>query len=156
MQVVHRHLVNGCLVTNLVRFTIAHTALDAATGKPRRERVRIVVAPRLAALLRHRKPAKLSTPDDQRLVEQAALGQIGDQRSHRFVRLASELRVVALDVVVTVPAALILHAAAINLHVTHTTLDHPACCQALCGDMLAAVVVEAIKLLNVFRFLPDV
>ena len=55
-----------------------------------REAVRVVVAAeelRAVALLVHRRAAELAAPDDERLVEQAALLQVLDQRGGRPVAL---------------------------------------------------------------------
>ena len=57
--------------------------LDAAAGQPHGEAVRVVVA--ALALLRHRHPAELAAPDDQRLVEQPAPLQVGQQAGDRLV-----------------------------------------------------------------------
>ena len=49
----------------------------AAAGQPHREALDVVVA---AVALRHRRAAELAAPDDQRVVEHAALLQVRDQR----------------------------------------------------------------------------
>ena len=62
-----------------VAFAIRHAALDAPAGEPVCEHKRVVI-PALAALgARH--PAELSRPEDERVVEHAALFEVENQRS---------------------------------------------------------------------------
>ena len=72
---VEAHLVGG---------TEGDTTFDAAAGHPHREGLRMVVAAQAAterdAGLDHRRAAKLTAPDDERAVEQAALFEIFDER----------------------------------------------------------------------------
>ena len=82
-------------------------------------------------------------------VEQAALLEVGEQAGDRRVGLAGELAVVVLDVGVAVPAPLVLHAAGVDLHEAHAALDQPAGDQALLGEVVAALVVEAVQLVDV-------
>ena len=79
--------------------------------------------------------------------------EVGDERRHRFIGFFRELRVVSLDVVMPIPTALVLHTSAVNLHVSHATLNHAAPGQALRSDMLATVVVQTVQALDMFRFL---
>ena len=103
------------LEADLVGLAVMDAALDAAAGEPGGEGVRVVVAAHLLRVLRplrHRQPAELAAPDDQRRVEQAALLQVGQQGGDGLIGLAGELAMVAGDVGVAVPAPLVLHAAA--------------------------------------------
>src|SRR4051812_36155250 len=52
--------------------------LDAATGEPHGERLRMMVAAIIAAL-RHGSAAELTTPDDERVLQHAALFEVLDQ-----------------------------------------------------------------------------
>ena len=74
------HTLDGRLVADLVRLAVADAPLDAAAGQPGGEAVGVVVAAGLVAGLRDRQAAELAAPDHQRLVEQPALGQVGQQR----------------------------------------------------------------------------
>ena len=94
---------DGRLVADLVGLAVVDAALHAAAGQPGGEAVRVVVAARLVAGLGDRQPAELAPPDHQRLVEQPALLQVGQQAGDRPVGLAGELAVVPLDVDVAVP-----------------------------------------------------
>ena len=63
------------LVAELVGRAVAEAALHAGAGQPDGEALRVVVAA-ARALLERRHPAELGHPDDQRVVEQAALLQV--------------------------------------------------------------------------------
>ncbi len=85
-------------------------AAHSAAGQPHREAVMIVVAAvdlaGVRAGLREfhgRRAPELAAPDDQRLFEQSALLEIGQQRADRLIALLGEAAVVDFDVVVVVP-----------------------------------------------------
>ena len=97
MQVVDVDRVLDGLVAELVGRAVGRAALDAAAGQPDGEAPVVVVAAhrRLAAdQLDRRRAAELAAADHQRLVEQAAPLQIGQQRRDRAVDLAGQLAVV--------------------------------------------------------------
>ena len=94
-----------------------------------------------AVALRHRRAAEFAAPDDQRVVEQAALFQILDQRRRSPDRLRSrDHGNVALDVAVMIPVAVI------ELDEAHAALGQPPRQQAVGGERavaaLGAVQVE--------------
>ena len=60
---------------------------------------------------------------------------------------------VAGDIVVAIPAALVLHAAAVNLNEPHTTLHHAAGSEALGGDVFAFIILQPVHRADVFRLL---
>src|SRR5258706_6202173 len=68
------------------------SAANAAAGQPHREAAAVMVAAvvlwRELALAIHR-AAELAAPDDQRLVEQAALLEVSDQRGTRLIDVAA-------------------------------------------------------------------
>ena len=110
VQVVDVDRVLDGLEAELVGRAVDVAALDAAAGQPHREAVVVVVAAvDLAGVgarvrqLDRRRAAELAAPDHQRVVEQAALLQVGEQRGDGLVALAGQLAVVDLDVVVVVP-----------------------------------------------------
>ena len=87
----------------------------------------------VAALLplRGRRPAELAAPDDQRLVQQAALLQVRQQGRDRLVGLPGVVAVVQ-DVAVVVPR---LAVAVIDLRHAHAALRQPAGHQAGVGEL---------------------
>ena len=72
VQVMHVHLVDHRMMSKLVRLAVTDPALESAAGQPDRESGRSVIATR-AVLLGIRRPAKLATPPDNRLLEETAL-----------------------------------------------------------------------------------
>src|SRR6185503_9997823 len=87
---------------------VGHTRPDAAAGHPDREAAAVMVPAearlREVALHEHR-PAELAAPDDQRVVEQAALLQVLDEGGRRLIgvtALDGELRG---QIVVLIPAS---------------------------------------------------
>ena len=58
----------------LVAFAVSHPAADATTGEPVGEHERVVIA--ALAALRARHSAKLSRPEDQRVLEHSALLEV--------------------------------------------------------------------------------
>ena len=115
-----------------------------------------MVAAGFLALLGNRQPAELTAPDHQGLVQKPALAQIGEQAGQGLVGLAGELFVISLDIVVSIPGELIVHAARVDLDEPNAALDQPPGHQALPCDMVAARVIEAVKFLDVCRLGIDV
>ena len=74
---------------------------DASAGHPHGESVRIMVA--AVAFFRHGRAAKLTAPDDQRLVQQAPALEVFDQAGDRLIHRAAGFGVVAFDVGVRSP-----------------------------------------------------
>ncbi len=152
MEVVDVGLVDGGLVSELIRLSVADAPLDASPGEPGGEGVGVVVSSRLAAFLGDRKAAELSAPDDQGLIEEALLLEVGEERGDRLVGLLGEAGMVALDVAVAVPASLVCRAAGVDLHVADAALDHTAGGEALGREVLAFAVVEPVEPAGMFRF----
>ena len=78
-------LVDGVLrdvVAEVVGLAVDRSRLDSPAGQPHRVAARMVVAPvvvRLELALRVDGAPELSAPDDERVLEQPALGEVGDQ-----------------------------------------------------------------------------
>ena len=74
------HLVLGSVVAELIGGTVGDAGFHAPSGHPHGEAVRMVVAsPGLAHHLGDRSASKFATPDDESVVEQSALFEIGNQ-----------------------------------------------------------------------------
>ena len=95
-----------------------------------------------------RRAAELAAAEDERLLEQAALFQIGQEGRDRLVALLAERAMGAGDVVVAVPG---LHVAVEKLHEPDAALDQAAGDQQLPGLHAGAVHVA-----NGLRLLLDV
>ena len=133
VDVVHRGRVPAVerLVAPLVALAVGHAALHASAAHPVGEDERIVVA--ALARLRARHAAELGGPDDQRVVEHAALPEVGDERRRAARHAARERPVVAADVLVRVPVAprVRVVVAAPHLHEAHAALEQAPRCEAL-------------------------
>ena len=69
-------------IAEFVRRAVRDAALDAAAGEEQREAEDVVVAP---GALAHRRAAELAAPNDQRVVQHAALLEILDQSGRGLV-----------------------------------------------------------------------
>lgn len=87
----------------LVTFAMSHTATDSASSKPVGEHERIVVSAFAALCARH--PAKLGSPENERVVQHAALLEVENERRRTTCHTAGQGSMVALDILVRVPVA---------------------------------------------------
>src|SRR5437762_13863214 len=76
--------------------------------------------------------SEFAAENDQRLLEQAALPQIGDQRGDRTVH-GGALFSQAIANVFSGTSAVEIPAPIEQLHVTHTLFDQPSCQQTIVG-----------------------
>ena len=109
--------------TPLVAFTVCHTALDSTSSKPVGEYERVVI-PAFSALGAWHS-AELGGPEDERVIEHAALLQVEDQRRRSARHPSCEWAVVALDVLVRIPvtARETVVVAGPDLHEAHASLE---------------------------------
>ena len=118
-----------------------------------RERLRMMVAAQLAArigiALDHRRAAEFAAPDHERVVEQAALLEVLDERGAGLVGLASLVFDAFDDFAVMIPAFVE------KLHEAHAAFDQPAGEQAVHGKRRLARF-RAIHLQRLRRFLGNV
>ena len=123
LEVVHVHGILDDVEAHLVGGAEGHAGLDAAAGQPHRERLGVVVPAEAPAECRigldHGRPAELTAPDHQRVVEQPAPFQVLDQRRGGLIGGAAVRLVVPHDVGVGVPALVI------DVHEPDAPLDHP-------------------------------
>ena len=96
--------------TEVVGGAEGHAGLDAAAGHPDREGFAVVVSSvflTVGAALRVGRPAELAAPDDERLVEHAALLEVFDQGGRRLVDVAGHLGQLVLQAAVVIPVAVV-------------------------------------------------
>ena len=88
-----------------------------------------MIAPvvRLKSALTVDRPAKLTSPDNQRILQQATLFQIANQRCLRLVDVPALLRQICRDSTVLIPAAVI------QLNKSDTSFQQSASEQAVGG-----------------------
>jgi hypothetical protein len=94
----------GDVVGKVVGLSVADTAFDAAAGQPEAEAAAVVVAAGANLSLAVNGASKLATPDDKRVVQQAALFEVGDERGGRLVGVAALIGKVGGQAAVLVPA----------------------------------------------------
>ena len=92
----------------------------------------MIPAHRPLVCLRHRRAAELACPDNQRIVEHAALFQIGDQRRTGLIDFASPQRQFFPQQAVVVPVAMV------ELNEPDAPLGQPSGQQAIAGKRTVA------------------
>ena len=103
---------------------------DARAGHPHGEGIDVVIAADLAsrAVFAHGRATKLTTPDDEGVVEQAALLEILNERGTRLVDFTAYLLQGILQIGVVIPIRVI------QLHEPNPPLDEATCQQAVSGE----------------------
>ena len=82
VQIMHLYGIGRNVIGKIIRRAPGHPGLDSATSQPDRETSRMMVPAIVAARqssLTIRSASEFSTPDDQRLVQQATLLQVFDK-----------------------------------------------------------------------------
>ena len=90
LEVANVNWVGGNVVADVVGLAERLSPFDTAAGQKHGERIRMMVSAdeRLGfAVLLHGSPAKLTTPNDQGLIQEPALSQVLDQSGQRAVDL---------------------------------------------------------------------
>ena len=137
------HGVFDHVVAVFICFAVGDAGPHAAAGHPGSEAARMMVAAivlRSQAALAVNSAAKLAGPDDERVVQQTALFEIGDQRVAAAVSLLAKDRQRTGHVVVHVPAALV------DLRKSHAAFSHPPGHQAVVGKGAGLFGVRAIEI----------
>src|SRR5579883_2314460 len=141
VEVVDVDAVGRDAVAEGIRRAKGDARLDPATGRPDGEASGVVVAAvvggRQLALAVIR-PAELAAPEHQRVVEQAALLQVDDQRRAGLVGLAAEGADAAGQAAVVVPAGVI------ELDEPDVALGQPAGQQAVGGERARLARIRAV------------
>ena len=113
------HFILRHIESKLVCLTQGEAGFHAATSEPHGEGVRVVI-PAVIATLNHGRAAKLTAPDHNGILQQAALLQIQHQRSARLVRQT------ALGLQSTRESAVVIPCLMEELHKADTALDKAA------------------------------
>ena len=89
LQVMHVDRLIDDMEPKVIGRSIAEAPLHPAAGQPHRVRLRMMIATEASAecgiVLDHRRASELATPDDERLVEQAASLEVRHQRSRCLI-----------------------------------------------------------------------
>ena len=90
MPVLNANAVAHGTVANVVGFAVDYATLDSATSHPVGEAAGAVVATGFAIVaLGHGQAAKFATPEDEDVIEQAALAEVAQEGGGGFVTLAT-------------------------------------------------------------------
>ena len=82
VEVVHVHAVLDDVVAEVVGLAVGHALVDAGAGHQDREAARVVVAAVVGlreGALRVGRTTEFAAPDDERIIEQSALFEVGEQ-----------------------------------------------------------------------------
>lgn len=123
MQVLHMHGIFGSNGTEFVGRAMADATLDPTTGHPHGESKRVVVAAGALGVFGRRLATKLTTPDNECLVEQTGPFQIRQESRHRLVGRASVQVVVALEVAVRIPVSVVVSPTTVELDEANSPLN---------------------------------
>src|SRR4029453_18012857 len=125
---------------------VADPAFDAPARQPRSKRKWVVVTTLTALSTRH--PAKLGSPVDNGILEQAARLQVLDERRRRLVHAGTHLRMVLGDVfmAVPIPAWKPVVRTPPDLHKPHAALEQASRNQAAPTKIFCDRLVQAVKL----------
>lgn len=126
VEIANVYTISNDVVAEFVRLAMHHAATDAGTGHPNGEAFRMVITPivRLGqCALAINGTTEFSAPNDQRIVEQSSLFQIGQQTGRRLIGIPALIGQVGREGAVLVPTAME------DLRKTHSTFGHPACHQ---------------------------
>ena len=139
MQIVNVQPVFDGMESQIIGRTDCLAPLDTAARHPHREAGRVVVA--AISLFAHRSPAKLSAPDNERRIEQAAPLEILQQPRDRFVGAGKLLGVVLFDTSVGVP---LTPSPMPQLNKPHSALHQPTRQQAHATERLRVLLIQAV------------
>ena len=148
MQVVDVHAVLHRVVAELVGGPVDASRLDPAAGHPHGVSVGVVVA---AVVLGEGRASELSSPHHQRILQQPAGLEVGQQSRDGLVHLAGVLGVQPRQVAMLVPLVAVPTA-----HHPHTFLHQSAGQQQLPAIVMGALVVQTVELAGGFRFPLDI
>ena len=101
VPIVNVHLVHDCLITVLVRGAITESTFHSATCHPGRVALVVVVA--AVTALTVRRPPKLASPDYQRVFEEIALFEIGQETGDGLINLIAAGWKIGREIPVMIP-----------------------------------------------------
>ena len=122
MQVMDADRLVDRVITEFVGGSVAEPGLHPATGEPESESLGMMTASSCPLTLG--RSTELGTPDDQRVLEQTSLFQVGDQPRDRLVATSGVGFVGPLEVRMLVPTPSAATRMS-HVHKTYSTLDQP-------------------------------
>src|SRR5581483_9621044 len=130
---------------------VNHAAFDAAAGQPGAKTFRMMVP---TVPLSARRASKFRAPDNDGLIEHAALFQILEEAGNRSIHLSRKRRVVLFDTRMSVPGSAAT-AAVKDLHKANAALHQPTCREAESSEGTGHVMIQSIERLRFIRFLTE-
>ena len=122
VHVVYVHRIFDDIVAVIVGSAVSDPPADTAAGHPDGKAARVVVTPVVVlgqtALTIHR-ASELTAPNDESVVQEPPLLEVGDQRRRRLVGVSTLVPDLLRE------AAMLIPAPVKELHKTHTTLTKP-------------------------------
>src|ERR1051326_7888719 len=133
-----------------VCFSQRDSGFETATGHPHRKCLWMMVAAQLATCVRiafdHWRPAKFTTPKDERIVEESTLFQIFDESRAALIGFAGLFNNAFVDLAVVIPTFME------QLNKANAAFDKPASEQAIHGERRLARF-DPVHLQGLGRFL---
>lgn len=138
IQVVHMHRVLCHVETEFVGRSIGNARFDTSTREPQTETA-VVMVSAVIAPLHHRCPSELSTPNDQRILQQPSLLQIFDQCGTRLIRIECILLHPRGQSTMLVPGLMK------ELNESYPTFDESSGNQTIAGKIRRVDVFDAVE-----------
>ena len=149
LEVVDVDLVLHGVEAEFIALAMRDAGFDAATGHPDGESVGMMIAAPLLGVgdvaLKEGRSAEFTTPDDERVFQQAALLEVFDQRGTRRINIG------ALDLELRVQIAMLVPTGVHELHKAHAALGEAAGHQAIVGVAALAEHIGAIHVEDALR-----
>ena len=140
----HVHAIANRVRAEFVRLAVDVPSFHAAPGEPHAERGRVVVAAVLPFGIR--RATELAAPNDERVVQQAALLEVGQQTGDRTVDGARVFRVPGDEIAVLIPIRMV------DDDATYAAFDETARQKTAPTVVVGRGVVDAVQVLRRFRF----
>ena len=134
---------------NFIKLSKARAAFDAGTRHEHPKPMRIMIA--AAIPLGDRHAAKLTSPDDQGVVNESGALEISQQGVNRLVRSPAVALVIAVEIAVRIPFAI-----AVDLHEAHPALDEAPRHQAFGAKGPRFLLIESIHFSSRCRFIAEI
>ena len=145
-----RHVVwvLGGKEAEFIRGPVSDATLDATASQPTAEALRMMVP---SGPLRGRSASKFCSPDNQRLVQQTASLQVLQQPCNRLVDLSRQIRVIILDVAMSVPRAT-TPTSVEDLYEANSSFHQSTSRQTKLAKRFGRCLIHAVEILRFSRF----
>jgi hypothetical protein len=149
VQIVMIDDVFDCFMAELISLAMHVATFHAAAGEPGAEAIRIVIAADALCLLYDRQSPHFASPVHECAVQEAAAFQIMHQRCGGTIGLPAAERQRFVNAAVMIPVLV----SRTELHEPHAPFDQPPRDQSARAPIARVLVVEAVQLFRLRRFL---